>query len=253
MKLLNAIIFFLFFVGVVNAQSKKEQIVILSNRIDSLNSVINNERRLSQSKERELNLKIDSIGKKLNATESNFEGVKGDLEQTKKEKEALISENRKIENELLSIKEVNSKLQFKLDSVLKLNTNCIDSIQALSESNVPEDVPMDQACTDCNWYAFDSDIYEERDLIFIHKLSVDELYFILCNKSYSLPLSSRKFKEGYTETDMPNGFGTLIFQGDSLRVVYNWANGGHAFGSEGYVEIFRSDKLIKKVYVRSTL
>ena len=193
LKLIVNTVIAVFLMGNVNAQSKKEQILILSNKIDSLNLVIKNDRVISQVNEITLDLAPDSIAK------------------------------------------------------------CIDSIHVLSEANVPVEVDKDQACSDCNWYEFDKDSYEVGNLIFIHSVSVDELYFILCDKSYSIPLSSRKFKEDYTETDLPNGYGTLIFQGDGLRVVYNWANGGHSFGSEGYVEIYRSDELIKKIYVRSTL
>jgi hypothetical protein len=250
LKLIVITVLAIFSMGNAIAQSKKEQIAILTHKIDSLNSVLNNERSLSLERIPKLNSEIDLISKKLIAANDELNKISKDFDKKRVEAESIESENKKLEADLNSLEEENSRLQFELDSLIK--ANCVGSLQPLNKDNVPPEVDKDQACTDCKWYAFDSDIYEEGDLIFIHKLSVDELYFILCNTSYSLPLSSRKFKEGYTETDMPNGFGTLIFQDDSLRVVYNWANGGHAFGSEGYVEIFRSDKLIKKVYVRST-
>jgi formylglycine-generating enzyme required for sulfatase activity len=104
------------FLGTVTAQSKKEQIVILLNRIDSLNLVIEEHRKLSLESMNLSNFKLDAIVKKLNEEYENLNRLTIDLELKKNESEALISENRKIENELLSIKEENSKFQFKLDS-----------------------------------------------------------------------------------------------------------------------------------------
>ena len=44
-----------FLMGNLNAQSKKEQILILSNKIDSLNAVLNSERSISLAKISKLN------------------------------------------------------------------------------------------------------------------------------------------------------------------------------------------------------
>jgi hypothetical protein len=252
-RILVVTIFSFLFLGAVNAQSKKEHIIILSNKIDSLTAVIENERLVSQSKESTLNLTIDSITKRLSATKIELTRISKDFDKKNEESRLLNANNQSLQAQLFSLKAESLKLRLKLDSVLKLNANCNDIIQALSEANVPTEVPMDQGCTDCNWYAFDKDNYEEGDLLFIQRINLDQLFFILCNKVYSIPMTYRKFNESYTETGKADGNGTLIFQGEGIKVIYSFYQDGYAYGSEGYVEIYRSDKLIKKVLVRSTL
>ena len=193
LKILFFTVLTLIFLSNLCAQSKKEQILILSKKIDSLNLVIKNDRIISQVNEITLDLAPESIAK------------------------------------------------------------CIDSIHVLSEANVPAEVDKDQACSDCNWYEFDKESYDEGDLIFIHRVSLDQLFFILCDKSYSIPLTYRKFNERYTDTGKSYGSGTLIFQGDGIKVVYSFYQEGCAYGSEGNVQIFENDELVKKVLVRSTL
>jgi len=114
-----ALLFFVFFRLISVGQAKKEQIVILSNRIDSLNLVIKQQRNFSLESIYLLNFKLDSIAKKLIATENGFEGLKSELDQKIKEKEELIFENRKIEIEMINLKEANSRLLYKLDSMSK--------------------------------------------------------------------------------------------------------------------------------------
>ena len=107
------------FLGAVNAQSKKEQILALSNKIDSLNSVLNNERSLSLAKIAKLNSEIDLISKKLIAVNDELIKVSKDLDKKRGETASLSSENKRLESDLTSLKEENSILKVKVDSALK--------------------------------------------------------------------------------------------------------------------------------------
>ena len=109
------------FLGAVNAQSKKEQILALSNKIDSLNSVLNNERSLSLEEITKLNSEIDLISKKLIAANDELIKVSKDFDKKRGEVQSIVAENKKLESDLISLKEENSRLQFKLDSLGKFN------------------------------------------------------------------------------------------------------------------------------------
>ena len=101
------------------AQSKKEQILALSNKIDSLNSVLNNERSLSLAKIAKLNSEIDLISKKLIAANDELIKVSKDFDKKKGEVQSVVVENKKLESDLNSMKEENSILKLKVDSALK--------------------------------------------------------------------------------------------------------------------------------------
>ena len=101
------------------AQAKKEQITILSNKIDSLNSVLNNERSLSLEKITKLNSEIDFISRKLIAANDELIKVSKDFEKKRSEVESILAENKKLESDLTSLKEENSILKLKVDSALK--------------------------------------------------------------------------------------------------------------------------------------
>lgn len=107
------------FLGAVNAQSKKEQIITLSNKIDSLNSVLDNERNLSLEKITKLNSEIDLISKKLIAANDELIKVSKDFDKKKGEVQSVVVENKKLESDLTSLKEENSILKVKVDSALK--------------------------------------------------------------------------------------------------------------------------------------
>jgi len=78
-----------FLMGNLNAQSKKEQILILSNKIDSLNAVLNSERSISLAKISKLNSEIDAISKKLNAANDELIKVSKDFDKKRKETESI--------------------------------------------------------------------------------------------------------------------------------------------------------------------
>ena len=103
----------------VNAQSKKEQILTLSNKIDSLISVLNNERSLSLEKITKLNSEIDLISRKLIVANDELIKVSKDFDKKRSEVESILAENKKLESDLNSLKEENSILKLKVDSALK--------------------------------------------------------------------------------------------------------------------------------------
>lgn len=121
LKFLVITVFAFFSLSNINAQSKKEQIVVLSNKIDSLNSVLDNERNLSLEKITKLNSEIDLISKKLIAANDELIKVSKDFDKKRGEVQSVVVENKKLESDLTSLREENSRLQFKLDSVSKSN------------------------------------------------------------------------------------------------------------------------------------
>jgi formylglycine-generating enzyme required for sulfatase activity len=120
------IVCFVCFALVSSGQSKKEQILILSNRLDSLNEVLVNESNLAQLKSAMFNSKLDSVEKRLLISSSKLIECKADLENENRELESLKSINKKKESELSRLKELNNKLQFQLDSVLKMSQDQVE-------------------------------------------------------------------------------------------------------------------------------
>lgn len=121
LKILFCSVLTFFFLSNLNAQSKKEQIVVLSNKIDSLNSVIENEREAVKLKESAFNLKVDSINAKLIVLNNELVKISNDFQKRKIETDALNTRKKTIETELTHLKEENSKLYFKLDSLSASN------------------------------------------------------------------------------------------------------------------------------------
>lgn len=144
------------FCGNLIAQSKKEQILILSNKLDSLNSVLNKERSLSLEKIKTLNSEIGLTEKKLGATNVQITEVSNQLYYSSKEIEALNFANTLLELELFSLQKENSSLKLKLASMLNpkftktnsLNKNEIEMVFVEggkfimgSENSEPEEKP----------------------------------------------------------------------------------------------------------------
>ncbi len=82
MKLFNSIIFFLFFVGTLDAQSKKKQIEILSRRLDSLQEVNSKQlSRINQSSARinELNDNLTNSNKSIKDLQTQFQDCNSEI------------------------------------------------------------------------------------------------------------------------------------------------------------------------------
>ncbi len=116
------------FCGNLIAQSKKEQILILSNKLDSLNSVLNKERSLSLEKIKTLNSEISLTEKKLGATNVQINEVSNQLYYASKEIEALDFTNKILKLELFSLQKENSSLKLKLASMMNLKFTNANSL-----------------------------------------------------------------------------------------------------------------------------
>ena len=121
LKILFCSVLTILFLGNLNAQSKKEQIAVLTLKIDSLNSVIENEREAVKLKESAFNLKIDSIRAKLIVLNNELVKISIDFQKRKVETDARNANNKPLEAELTLIKKENSILKYKLDSLTKAN------------------------------------------------------------------------------------------------------------------------------------
>ena len=122
-KSVLAILFFVFFTLISFGQSKKEQIAVLSNRRDSLNEVLINERNSTQLTSEKYNSKLDSVEKILLILSDRLIKYRGELEKENRESASLKSVNEKKESELIRLNNLKIKLQYQLDSVLKTQQN----------------------------------------------------------------------------------------------------------------------------------
>jgi formylglycine-generating enzyme required for sulfatase activity len=120
-RLLALIVFSFLLFGTVTAQSKKEQIEVLLNTVDSLNAIIESERSIAHLKDRSITLKLDSISANLSALNLELLRVSRDFEKRKLEIENCNTYKKNLEAELSLIKKENSILKYKLDSLTKSN------------------------------------------------------------------------------------------------------------------------------------
>lgn len=138
-------------------------------------------------------------------------------------------------------------------STLMAQNNAKDSIYPLSEEDIPNEIMASaEGCTDCFWYEY-SNGFDLGVLLFIHDPIEDKLYFNFEGVIKNIPLISRKFKDGTTETDMGNGTGTLLFEGNGIKIVLDFYQAGFGYGSEGVLTIFNGDKKIKNLNIRCSL
>ena len=111
MKNLILVCIFFFVSGITLAQSKKEMIVILTNRVDSLNQIVASERS-------------DKL--KLNTEISNLNSQIKELENTK---DKLNNQNNAVTQELqenqVQIVELNKQLKIKQDSLVLVTTELL--------------------------------------------------------------------------------------------------------------------------------
>ncbi len=227
----------------VKAQSKKEIISILSIRIDSLNSEIKN---------RDVKFEIEGV--------SNNKYRESTMAQIKK----LEYDHQSLKNNFDSINILNRKLNDdnqKLQSQLKTSKDSLsffrqknykDSVYPLDEKYIPNKIKASaEGCTDCHWYNYSG--IEMGELLFVHDPEEDKLYFNLEGVIFNIPLKSRKFNNGTTETGRPNGTGNLIFEGDGIKIVLDFSEAGFGIGSEGLLTIFKSGKEIKNLNIRCNL
>ena len=227
----------------VKAQSKKEIISILNIRNDSLNSEIKN-------RDVKFEIEVVSNGKYRESTMAQIKKLEYDLQSLKKNFDSINILNSKLYDDNLKLQ---SQLKTSKDSLsLFRQKNDKDSIYPLDEKYIPNKIKASaEGCTDCHWYNYSG--IEMGDLLFVHDPEEDKLYFNLEGVIFNIPLKSRKFKNGTTETGKPNGTGTLLFEGDGIKIVLDFSEAGFGFGSEGLLTIFKSGKEIKNLKIRCNL
>jgi len=109
------IILFIELIAVVSfSQSKKEQIEILTNRVDSLNRVVGEERSSNQNKINELNSVVTKLESQIAALSGNLATLTKELQESKNDilkKQKDIVENQRV------ISKLQSALKIKSDSL----------------------------------------------------------------------------------------------------------------------------------------
>lgn len=228
----------------VKAQSKKEIISTLNIRIDSLNSEIKN-------CDVKFELELVSNNNYRESTMAQIIKLEYDLQSLKKNFDSinilninLYDDNQKLHSQLKTSKDFLSLFKQK---------NAKDSIYPLDEKDIPDKIIASaKECTDCLWYDY-SNGFEMGDLLFIHDPIEDKLYFNFEGIIFNIPLKSRKFNDGTTKTGRPDGTGTLLFEGDEIKIALDFSQAVFGYGSAGLLTIFKSGKKIKNLNIRCNL
>jgi uncharacterized protein (TIGR02145 family) len=111
-KIYSYIIFFLSFTSF--SQSKKEQIEILTIRVDSLNRVIGNERSSNQNKINELNSGVTKLESQITGLSSKLTTLNRELQDSK---EDILKKQKEIVENQIVISKLQSELKIKSDSL----------------------------------------------------------------------------------------------------------------------------------------
>ena len=125
------IVFFTFYVGEINAQSKNERILLLSNQIDSLNTVLNNDRKSLNFELNSSKLLTDSLEKALFSAKAYISKIEINLNRIKEDFQRN-EEKIKIQRDSLS------KLQSKLDSLNWKYDSMLKKINAESKTTAEQ-------------------------------------------------------------------------------------------------------------------
>ncbi|MBM3455252.1 MAG: hypothetical protein FJX80_08905 [Bacteroidetes bacterium] len=96
------------------SQSKKEQIEILANRVDSLNRVVGEERSLNQNKINELNSTVTKLEGQIAALSSNLTKLNQELQDSK---DVILKKQKEIVENQIEISRLQSALKIKSDSL----------------------------------------------------------------------------------------------------------------------------------------
>lgn len=97
------LITFLFLVGLINAQSKKEQIEILNKRVDSLNEVVGSERKTNLDKSNkisELTKTITNLESSISSLNADVSRLNSELQQSKTESATKTQDLAKLQAQL---------------------------------------------------------------------------------------------------------------------------------------------------------
>lgn len=247
---------FLITTSVFYSQSKKEQIEILNKRVDSLYQILNFERNSNSKKTADLSTIIVNLENKISSLNSSVNKLTLDLKSCKSE---ITVKHQEISNLNVQIKAKTDSLYLLKSELENLNQqnefNKVGEynkpINELDNNSIPENIIEDAYdCTDCWWYNYENqDVIGE--LLFIHDPKDHKLFFIYDGESYKIPLISRHYKEGKTITDQPSGQGKLIFEGEGLKIIYEFSEGGDSLGSQGILKVFKNGNHIQEIYIKS--
>jgi hypothetical protein len=134
-----SIIVFIFSVAIINAQSKKEQIKILSDRVDSLNIVLSVERNMNTKKSEDYNVQINQLLSKITSLEIALNNAKNESKNAQQEianKEREISSTNQETNRLkLLLDEKKDSIIFLQSEFIRLNSEKQNEI--VNKNNQP--------------------------------------------------------------------------------------------------------------------
>ena len=129
LKILFFTVLTLIFLSNLCAQSKKEQITILSNKIDSLNLNLKAINDLSHINIQSLNSKIDSLSQVRNRLRADMKIFKMELEESNKEISLLMFKNDSLAISANQLTEQNEIMQNELDSIIYVQTEFFNPIE----------------------------------------------------------------------------------------------------------------------------
>lgn len=118
MKNLILVCLFFFVSGITLAQSKKEMIAILNNRLDSLNLIVASER----SDKQKLNTEILNLKSQIKELERKNENLSNDKSTLETKNNAL---NQELQENRVQIVELNKQLKIKQDSLVLVTTELL--------------------------------------------------------------------------------------------------------------------------------
>jgi len=107
----------LFVAGVSFGQSKKEQIEILTNRVDSLNTVLSTTRDNASKDIGALNSTIDALNSEIAQLENDVSSLESSVSTLEKDKAKLTRENEKFKTDLEEMSKKNLELEAKLEAI----------------------------------------------------------------------------------------------------------------------------------------
>jgi len=108
----------LFIAGVSFGQSKKEQIEILTNRVDSLNTVLSTTRDNASKDVESRDATIDGLNSEIAQLKSDVSSLESSVSTLEKDKAKLTRENEKFKTDLEEMSKKNLELEAKINEVV---------------------------------------------------------------------------------------------------------------------------------------
>ena len=108
---------FILLSGVFFGQSKKEQIEILTNRVDSLNTVLQTTRDYASTEIKELHTMVDGLNTEISELKKSLSEIESSVANLEKDKSKLTRENEKFKTDLEEMSKNNLELEAKVKMV----------------------------------------------------------------------------------------------------------------------------------------